>query len=94
MGKAYRIIRYVSFGEAARAAREHSRLSREEAAYNLNITNKTLYHYELNITFTPPQIAKRMTELYEAGWLRELYYQMFLLGDTRAEKKAALAAAS
>ena len=94
MGKGLYNICYRSFGEAARAARECTKLSREAAAFNLGVTNKTLYHYELNVTFTPPQIAKRMTELYEAGWLRELYYQMFLLGDTRAEKKAALAAAS
>jgi len=85
---------YKTFGEAARAARERLKISREEAAFNLNVTNKTLYHYELDITFTPPQIARRMVELYDAPWLRDLYYQLYLVGDTKTEKKTALAAAS
>lgn len=95
MGKR-RIIGYATFGEAARAARENTKtpygrgkMSREEAAFNLRITNKTLYHYELNITPTPPDVARRMAELYQAPWLRELYYQIYLLGEI---KNAACAA--
>ena len=96
MKKRRMIIGYGSFGEAARTARENAKMpcgrrkmSREEAAFNLGVTNKTLYHYELNITPTPPGIARRMAELYEAPWLRELYYQVYLLGDIKKEAACA-----
>ena len=85
---------YRSFGEAARAAREGAKMSREEAAFHLNISAKTLYNHELNITPTPPQVARRMAGLYESPWIRDVYYQLYLLGDAETEKKAALPAAS
>ena len=94
MGKVYRIAGFQTFGEAARAAREHAdtkmpyvrgkKMSREEAAFNLGVVNKTLYHYEFGITPTPPHIARRMAELYSAPWLRDLYFQMYLMGPKMA----------
>lgn len=59
--------------EMFREARDRAELSRQEAAFQLHIGNRTLNNYEHGITITPPEIALRMGEIYHDPILTERY---------------------
>lgn len=48
-----------------RKARNAARLSREEAAHRLFVGSRTLADYESGRTIVPPDVVKRMAEVYE-----------------------------
>ena len=48
-----------------RAARNAASLSREEAAHRLYVGSRTLADYELARTIAPPEVVKRMAEVYQ-----------------------------
>lgn len=54
-------------------ARNQAGMSREEAAFQLHIGNRTLTNYEHQITVTPPEIALRMQEIYQDPTLTAKY---------------------
>lgn len=56
-----------------RAARNAASLSREEASHRLFIGSRTLADYESGRTIAPPDVAKRMAEVYDEPTLTADY---------------------
>ncbi len=56
-----------------RTARNAASLSREEAAHRLFIGSRTLADYESGRTIAPPDVAKRMAEVYDEPTLAADY---------------------
>ncbi len=54
-------------------ARNQVGLSRDEAAFKLHIGSRTLTNYEHQVTITPPEIALKMQEVYQAPTLTARY---------------------
>jgi len=54
-------------------ARERTGMSREEAAFQLHIAPRTLAYYEAHERIPPPEVVRKMSEIYREPWMTQLY---------------------